>query len=141
MGAQNVDNVPTSPQIDPPHRSNGSNTRQTPQTAVRVPAGRSRLAERIERVLNGALAGEPAVITNISAGDLLGESAPVARVIAAALARPGSGLAAHWRVTEAFRHSGLTEKIFDSLASGDPMVRAAASRLCGAMRLTESVPW
>jgi hypothetical protein len=106
-----------------------------------VPSARSRLAERIDRVLNGALAGEPAVISNISAGDLLAESAPVARVIAAALARPGSGLAAHRRVTEAFRHSGLTDEIFDSLATGDPAVRMAACRLCGAMRLTEAVPW
>lgn len=108
---------------------------------MRAPAGRSRLAERIDRVLNGALAGEPAVIVNVSAADLLAESVPAARVISAALARPGSGLSAHWRVTEAFRHSGLTEKIFDSLASGDPAVRAAACRLCGAMRMTESVPW
>ncbi|HSP10046.1 MAG TPA: HEAT repeat domain-containing protein [Candidatus Dormibacteraeota bacterium] len=112
-----------------------------PQTAGRVLAGRSRLAERIDRVLNGALAGEPAVIVNVSAADLLGESVPVARVISAALARPGSGLSAHWLVTEAFRHSGLADKIFDSLASGDPAIRAAACRLCGAMRLTESVPW
>ena len=92
-------------------------------------------------MLNGALAGEPAVIANISAADLLGESAQVARVISAALARPGSGLSAHWRVTEAFRHSGLADQIFDSLASADPAVRASACRLCGAMRLTESVPW
>jgi len=92
-------------------------------------------------VLNGALDGGPAVITNVSATDLLAESGPVARVISEALDRPGSGLSAHWRVTEAFRHSGLAEKIFDALASGDPDVRAAACRLCGAMRLTEAVPW
>lgn len=92
-------------------------------------------------MLNGALEGGPAVLTNVSAGDLLAESAPVAQVIAAALARPGSGLLAHWRVTEAFRHSGLTDEIFDSLASSDPAARMAACRLCGAMRLTESVPW
>lgn len=108
---------------------------------MRLAAGRSRLAERIDRVLNEALAGAPAVITNVSAADLLAESAPVARVIATALARPGSGLSAHWRVSEAFRHSGLTDGIFDSLVSGDPAVRVAACRLCGAMRLTESVPW
>lgn len=106
-----------------------------------MPAGRSRLAERIDRVLNGALAGEPSVIINVSAAELLADSAPVARVIAAALARPGSGLAAHWRVTEAFRHSGLSDEVFNSLASDNPVVRAAACRLCGALRLTESVPW
>ena len=106
-----------------------------------MPASRSKLAERIDRVLNGALAGEPAVIANISAADLLEESTPVANVISAALARPGSGLSGHWRVTEAFRHSGLTDQMLDALAAGDPAVRSAACRLCGAMRLTESVPW
>jgi HEAT repeat protein len=80
-------------------------------------------------------------MTNISAAELLAESAPVARVITAALGRPESGLTAHWRVTESFRHSGLTDEMLDALASHDPAVRMAGCRLCGAMRLTESVPW
>ncbi len=108
---------------------------------VRTAAGRSRLAERIERVVNGALAGDPAVVVNVGVAELLAESAPVAKVIAAALNRPGSGLVAHLRVLETFRHSGLSDEVLNSLASGNPVVRAAACQLCGAMRLTESVPW
>jgi hypothetical protein len=108
---------------------------------ARTPAARSRLAERVDRVLNGALAGEPAVLTNVSLAEVLADSYPVAQVINRALDRPGSGLGAHWRVAAAFRHSGLAEEIFNALASANPLTRASACRLCGALRLTEAAPW
>ncbi|MGH7763673.1 MAG: HEAT repeat domain-containing protein [Candidatus Dormibacteraceae bacterium] len=108
---------------------------------MRTPSARSRLAEHVDRVLDGALAGEPAVLTNVTLAELLAESTPVSRVIVAALERPGSGLAAHSRVAGAFRHSGLADELFNSLADSSPVVRAAACRLCGAMRLAEAVPW
>jgi HEAT repeat protein len=150
-GTQNADNVPTSPQIDPPHRSNGLNTRPTsgidperpPKRLGAVGAGtqRSKLASRIDRVLNAALAGEPHVVLNAKASELLAEAVPVAAVISSALDRSGGSLTGQWRVTEAFRRSGLSDELFDSLASPDPLVRAAAARICGALRLTEAVLW
>jgi HEAT repeat protein len=87
------------------------------------------------------LAGEPGVTLNMSAGELLAEPIPVAAVIAAALDRPDTNLSAHFRVHEAFRRSGLSQQLIDSLAHKNPLTRAAAARLCGALRLTESVPW
>jgi HEAT repeat protein len=92
-------------------------------------------------VLNGALEGQPAVLVNVSLAEVLADSYPVARVIASALDRPGSGLGAHWRVAAAFRHSGLAEEIFNALASPNTLTREAACRLCGALRLSEAVPW
>jgi HEAT repeat protein len=111
------------------------------QVPVRAPAPRSRVAGRVDRVLNAAVAGEPAVVLNVSVAELLAESGPVAKVIAAALDRAAGSLTTHWRVTEAFRQSGLSEQLFDSLVSSNPRVRAEAARICGALRLPESVIW
>lgn len=92
-------------------------------------------------MLNSVLAGEPGVSLNLSSTELLAEPVPVASVIGAALDRPGSNLGEHWRVQEAFRRSGLAKDLLDSLVHGNPLTRAAAARLCGALRLTEAVPW
>lgn len=92
-------------------------------------------------MLNSVLAGEPGTLLNVSAAELLAEPLPVAAVISGALDRPGSDVTAHWRVHDAFRRSGLSEELFNALVSGNPLTRAAAARLCGALRLTESVPW
>ena len=104
-------------------------------------AQRSKLVARIDRVLNAALAGEPHVVLNVKASELLAEAEPVAAAISAALDKGGQGLTGQWRVTEAFRRSGLSDELFNSLANPDPATRAAAARICGALRLTETVLW
>jgi HEAT repeat protein len=40
-----------------------------------------------------------------------------------------------------FRRAGRTDDLLNSLVSPIPETRAAAARLCGAMRLTQSVAW
>jgi HEAT repeat protein len=92
-------------------------------------------------VLNAAIAGEPQVVLNVGAVELLAEPGPVAAVIAAAMDRAGPGLTAQERVRAPFRLSGLTDELFNSLVSPNPVTRAAAARLCGALRLTGSVMW
>ncbi len=92
-------------------------------------------------MLNAAIAGEPHVVLNVGAAELLAEPGPIAAVIAAALERAGPGLTAQERLTEPFRLSGLADELFNSLVSPNPVNRAAAARLCGALRLTRSVMW
>jgi HEAT repeat protein len=99
------------------------------------------LAGRIERVLNAALAGELQVVLNATAADLLAEPDQVGSVIASTLERVGPGLTGHWRVMELFRRSGRSAELVNALVSPNPVTRAAAARLCGALRLTESVIW
>jgi HEAT repeat protein len=65
----------------------------------------------------------------------------VASVIQAALNRPGVGVMGHWLVHELLRRSKLYDELVDSLASPDALTRAAAARICGAARMTESTPW
>ena len=108
---------------------------------VRTGAPRTRLAARVDRVLSAALAGEPHVVLNVTAAELMAEPHPVGSVISAALDRAGPGLTGQLRVTEAFRRSGLSDQIFNSLTDPNPIVKAAAARLCGALRLTETVLW
>src|ERR1700674_1363605 len=134
-GTQNADNVPTSPQIAPPHRSNGLNTppgsefdseRPTRRSvAVGALVQRSKLAGRIDRVLKASPAGEPRVVLNAKVAELLAEPVPVAAVISAALEKSGQGLTGQVRVTEPFRRSGLAGELFDALASHDPLTQAA----------------
>jgi HEAT repeat protein len=81
------------------------------------------------------------VVLNAKASELLAESLPVAAVITSALDKSGGGLTGQWRVTEAFRRSGLSDELFNSLESPDPVTRASAARICGALRLTEAVIW
>jgi HEAT repeat protein len=92
-------------------------------------------------VLSAGLGGESSVALNVSAAELLADSIPVAKVISAALDRPGSGLNAHRLVIAAFRRAGLSDQVFDSLVAPEPQVRAGAARICGALRLPEAVPW
>lgn len=101
----------------------------------------SRLAAQIERVLNAALAGEPHVSLNASPAELLAEPYKVGAVVAAALQQAGPGLTGQWRVTEPFRRTGLSAALLNSLVNPNPITRAAAARLCGSLRLTESVAW
>jgi hypothetical protein len=104
-------------------------------------APRSRLSATVDRVINAAIAGEPHVSLSAGASELIAEAGPIATVIAAAMDRAGPGLTAHERVTLPFRLSGVTDELVNSLVSPNPLTRAAAARLCGALRLTGSVMW
>src|SRR5258708_38448662 len=55
-------------------------------------APRSRVAAQVERVLNAALAGEPQVVLNASAAELMAEPYKVGAVIVAALEQAGAGV-------------------------------------------------
>jgi HEAT repeats len=125
--------------MDPSLRSNGSNTR--PAIPTRPPSSRSRVAGKVERVLNTALGGEKAAVLNVSAPELLADPEGVARTFTAVLDRQGAGVTAHWMVHEMFRRSNLQDQLLDSLVSPDPATRAAAARICGAARLTEAALW
>ena len=96
---------------------------------------------KIERVLSTALDGDPRVVLNVKASELLGEADAVAQVIFDAFDRAGPGLAPQLSVTKVFRRSGLVTELIDSLANPDPAVRIAGARLCGALRLPDAVPW
>jgi HEAT repeat protein len=80
-------------------------------------------------------------VLNIGAGELLAEPMAVAAVVKAALDRPGVGLMGHWMVHELFRRSDIYDELLNSLASPNPLTRAAAARICGAARITEAVIW
>jgi HEAT repeat protein len=108
---------------------------------MRQQAPRSRLAAKIDRALTTALSGDPRVLIDAKAAELLADGAPVAEVITAAMERAGMALAAQLTVTQTFRRSGLEADLLDSLVSPDPAVRIAGARLCGALRLPNAVPW
>jgi HEAT repeat protein len=99
------------------------------------------LAAQIERVLNAALAGEPHVVLNVTSAELLAEPYKVGAAVVEAIEQAGPGLTGQWRITEPFRRSGLSDQLLNSLVSPNPLTRAAAARLCGSLRLTESVVW
>jgi len=99
------------------------------------------VAGRVERVLNAVLAGEDRVALSITATELLSEPGPVAGVIEAALDQAGPGLTGQWRITQPFRQSKVSDELVNALVAPNPLTRAAAAQLCGALRLTESVLW
>lgn len=125
--------------MEAPLRSNGSNTHQTLQTQRM--ATRSRVAARVERVLNTALAGQGSGSLNVTATELLSEPMAVAGVIGSALDRPGVGVKGHSQVHDVLRRSKVYSELIDALASKNPVTRAAAARVCGAARMTEAVVW
>src|SRR5256886_3094650 len=123
--------------MDPSLRSNGSNTRpaiSAPNRAV----GRSKVAGRVDRVLNTALAGERAAVLNATAAELLADSQPVARLIEIALGRPGVGVIGHWMVQELFRRSNLYDELMNALVSSDPATRADLDQDRKSTRLNSS---
>jgi HEAT repeat protein len=99
------------------------------------------LAARVDRVLTAAIAGEPHVTLNIKASELLADAVPVAAAISAVLDQAGPGIMSHWRVSQALKPTRLDSDLLNSLADRDPKVRIAAARLCGALRMTDSLPW
>ena len=126
--------------MDPSLRSNGSNPRPATQASARS-GGKSRVAGRIDRVLNTALAGERAAVLNASSAELLAEPLAVAAVLGSALDRPGVGLLGHFMTHELLRRSQLYDDLINALASPDAGTRAAAARICGAARMSEAVVW
>lgn len=120
-------------------RSNGSSTK--PPSGTRAPAVRPPVAGKVERAVDSALDGGSAAVLNVTAGELLAEPVAVADAIEQALGRPGVGLMGHWMVHELFRRSELYDALVNSLIDPNPLKRAAAARICGAVRVTESVLW
>ncbi|MDQ6719705.1 MAG: HEAT repeat domain-containing protein [Candidatus Dormibacteraeota bacterium] len=102
---------------------------------------RSRLATRVDRILSAALAGEPEVTLNIKAAELLGDAGPVAATIRDLIQRGAPGVIGQWRIDQALRPTGVGNEILNSLVDPDPSVRISAARLCGALRMTDSLPW
>lgn len=92
-------------------------------------------------MLSAAADGQPEVVLDVKASELLGDAGSVAVAIRAVLGRAQPGLMSQWRVTQAFMRSGLDRELLDSLAHPDPGVRIAGARLCGALRLSDAVPW
>lgn len=92
-------------------------------------------------MLSAAAEGQPLVVLDVKAPELLDDAGSVAVAIRAVLGRAQPGLMSQWRVTQAFMRSGLDRELLDSLAHPDPGVRIAGARLCGALRLSDAVPW
>jgi hypothetical protein len=107
----------------------------------RAGAPRSRLAARVDRILSAVVAGEPHVALNVKASELLADSGSVSAAISGVLERAGPGTEGHWRVAQALKPTGLGDELLNSLVDPDPNVRIAAARLCGALRMTDSLPW
>src|SRR5260370_18322044 len=103
----------------------------------RQQAPRSRVAAKIDRALATALSGDPRVLIDVKAPELLADGAPVADVITAAMERARMALAAQLTVPQAFRRTGLEGDLLDSLVSPEPASRIAGARLSGALRLPE----
>jgi HEAT repeat protein len=81
------------------------------------------------------------VVLNVTASELIAEPDPTAKVISEAMVMAGPGLTGRFRVTQVFRSSGTSDELLNALVSPNPITRAAAAQLCGALRLTESVLW
>ena len=92
-------------------------------------------------MLTAALGGDSHVALNVKAAELLADAGSVAPAISAVLERAGPGLAPQLRLSQTLRSAGLVEDLLNALANPDPTVRIAAARLCGALRMTDSLPW
>ncbi len=137
-GAQNPDNVPTSPQSSNSLPSNGARP-GTPDRTGELSES-DRIAAQLNQVLVAALTGQNAIL-NARTSDLLKHAGTVAPAIAAVMHRRGITLAQQWHVTKSIQRAGLGGELLDALAADDATTRAAAAQLCGALRLAESVAW
>lgn len=111
------------------------------QGGSRAGAPRSRLAARVERVLTAALEGDSHVTLNVKASELLADAGPVASAVTDVLQKAGHGVLIQWRLAQALKPAGLSDEILNALVAPDPKVRIAAARLCGAFRMSDSLPW
>ena len=98
------------------------------------------VAAQVNQALVSALTGQPAVF-NMRPTELLANVDTVAPAIAAVMHRRGITLAEQFRVNRALHRAGIDAAILDGLAEKDATTRAAAARLCGALRLADAVPW
>ena len=78
---------------------------------------------------------------NAGSAELLADPVGVSEVFESALERPGVGVLGHFLTQELLRRSKLHDDLLDALASPNPATRAAAARICGAARLSESIVW
>src|SRR5260221_4846564 len=131
MGAQLADNVTTSPQNSTSLHSDGRGSE--------AEGSRSEVATRVNQALVSALSGQPAAF-DARGSELLTNVDTVAPAIAAVI-RPGITLAQQFRVGRALHRAGLDAETLDALVDPAPVVRRAAARLCGALRLSEAVAW
>jgi HEAT repeat protein len=92
-------------------------------------------------MLTAAIGGDSHVTLNVKAAELLADAGAVAPAISAVLERAGPGLEPQLRVSQTLRSAGLVDDLLNALANPDPNVRIAAARLCGALRMTDSLPW
>lgn len=111
------------------------------QEGSKTGVSRSRVAARVERILTAALGGDPHVNLNMKAPELLADARSVASAISEVLDRAGPGLAPQLRMAQTLRSAGLVDDLLNALVSSDAGVRIAAARLCGALRITDSVSW
>lgn len=111
------------------------------QGGSRTGVPRSRLAARVDRLLAAALGGDAHVNLNVKASELLADAGAVAPAISESLARAGPGLTPQLRLQQTVRSAGVVDDLMNALVSPDPDVRIAAARLCGALRVSDSVPW
>jgi HEAT repeat protein len=102
---------------------------------------RSRLAGRVDRLLTAALAGDQHVTLNLKASELLADAPAVAAAVSGAIRKAGPGIGVQVRVSQTLKAGGLDAELLNALANPDPTVRLAAARLCGALRMTDSLPW
>ena len=143
LGLKTADNVPTSPHNSIPHRTRvlGSRSlhggwREGPGAAV----SRAAVAAEVNQALISALTGESAVLS-ARAADWLAAVSTVAPAIEAVMHRRGITLAQQSRVTQVVYRSGIAAELLDTLEAPEATTRAAAARLCGALRLADAVPW
>jgi HEAT repeat protein len=99
------------------------------------------VAGRVERILNAVLGGERKVVLNVSVTDMLAEPGPVCDVIDSAFAQAKPGLTAQWQLIEPFRENKASDELLNALVDPNPLNRAAAAQICGALQLGESVLW
>lgn len=112
-----------------------------PAEAAARPAGRSRTAAKIERVIAATLAGDRTTVLNASSKELLSEALPVAGTIRRALARSDGNLPASLLLHDLLRRSAVADGLIDALESADAPTRAGAARICGAARMSDAVLW
>jgi HEAT repeat protein len=99
------------------------------------------LAARVDRLLTAALGGDSHVNLNVKAAELLDDASSVVPAVTALLDRAGPGLAPQVRLVQTLRAAGLVDDLLNALTNPDPKVRIAAARLCGALRITDSLTW
>jgi HEAT repeats len=106
---------------------------------LRAGPQRSRLAARVDRVLSAAVAGDTHVALDVKASELLADPGAAA-AISDVVERAGPGIMGQWRIIQALKPTGLGDELLNSLVHPDANVRTSAARLCGALRMTDSVP-